>query len=112
MGGEPRLRSCKHHMNVDFAIVLLTPEDVGAPNDNSDELIPRPSQDTIFELAYFLSELRPDQVCTLYKRGVELPSYIDSRIHIPIGSSDGWKLKLVQEMRYAELPIDPNRLLL
>ena len=110
-GGRTRIEKLRAHANVDFAIVLLTPDDLGAPKDNPDELKPRPSQDTIFELVYFWCKLPPNQVCTLYEEGVELPSYIDGQIHVPMGSGDGWKLKLVQEMEYAGLPTDLNKLL-
>ena len=109
-GGRTRMEKLEAYAYTDFAIVLLTPDDVGASKDNPDELKPRPSQDTMFEFIYLSRELRPKQMCTLYRKEIELTSYIDSRIHVVMDNGDGWKLKLLREMEYAGLPIDLNKL--
>lgn len=109
-GGRTRMEKLEAYAYTDFAIVLLTPDDVGASKDNPDALKPRPSQDTMFEFIYLSRELRPEQVCTLYREEIELTSYIDGRIHVAMDKGDGWKLKLLQEMEYAGLPIDLNKL--
>ena len=111
-GGRTRIEKLKACMNLaDFAIVLLTPDDVGASKDNPDGLKPRPSQDIIFALSHLLNELRPERVCTLCKKEIELPSYIGGQMHVMVDGGDDWKLKLVREIRYAGLPIDLNKLL-
>ena len=43
--------------NAGFAIVLLTPDDMGAPKDKLDELKPRARQNVVLELGYFLRGL-------------------------------------------------------
>ena len=53
--------------NAGFAIVLLTPDDVGAPKDHKDKLQPRARQNVILELGYFLHRLGRERVCVLYK---------------------------------------------
>ena len=96
--------------NAGFAIALLTPDDVGALKGESDrQLNPRANQNVIFELGYFIGKLNPNQVCLLYKEGVELPSSIRDVAYVPMDSADGWKLKLGQEMQNAGLPIDMSR---
>lgn len=111
-GGRTKFGKFEAYTNVDFAISLLTPDDVGRAKDNPyDELKPRPAQDTIFELAYLSNHLQPQQVFTLCAVGIELPSYLEGWIHIQMCSSDSWKLKLVQEMQFAGLRIDANKLL-
>ncbi len=100
------------YTNVDFLITLLTPDDVGRTKDNPyDELKPRPSQDTIFRLGYLCNHLRPEQMCTLYTEEIELPSILEGWLRVPMCSGDSWKLKLVQEMQFAGLCVDKNKLL-
>ena len=93
-----------------FAIVLLTPDDVGAPKGKKNELNPRARQNVILELGYFLGKLGRKRVCVLYKEGVELPSDIHGILYVPMNRPHEWQLKLAQEMKQAGLPIDLNRL--
>lgn len=90
-----------------FAIVLLTPDDVGSSKATGKRK-PRARQDTIFELGYLLGGLGGERVCALYKEGVELPSDIRDVAYVPMDSDDAWKLKLRQGMRKAGLPVDMN----
>ena len=102
----------KYADDTEFAIALLTPDDVGALKDEADhQLNPRARQNVIFELGYFIGKLNPNRVCLLYKEGVELPSYIPDVVYVPMDSTDDWKLKLGQGMRNAGLSIDMNRIL-
>ena len=89
-----------------FAIILLTPDDVGAAKAKQNEFQPRARQNVILELGYFIGKLNPNQVCLLYKEGVELPSGIRDVAYVPMDSADDWKLKLSQGMRKAGLPVD------
>ena len=88
-----------------FAIVLLTPDDVGSSKATG-ERKPRARQNVIFELGYLLGGLGGERVCALYKEGVELPSGIHDVAYVPMDGADDWKLKLSQGMRKAGLPID------
>ena len=96
---------------VGFAIVLLTPDDVGAPKDKQDEFKPRARQNVVLELGYFMAKLGRERVCPLLKDEVEKPSDIDGLVYVPMNSSDGWQLKLAREMNQAGLPVDPQKLL-
>lgn len=100
----------EHAGEAGFAIVLLTPDDVGKPKDETDEFKPRARQNVILELGYFLCGLGRERVCVLYKEGVELPSDIHGILYVPMDSFNGWQLQLAKEMRQAGLPIDPEKL--
>ena len=94
-----------------FAIVLLTPDDVGALKDRiEDESKPRARQNVIFELGYFMGKLGRKRVCPLFKGEIENPSDIDGVVYVPMNDTDGWKLKLCQEMKNAGFLIDLNKL--
>ena len=93
-----------------FAIALLTPDDVGALKDEAGrQLNPRARQNVIFELGYFIGRLALNQVCLLYKEGVELPSDIHGVIYVHMDSAGNWKLKLSQGMRKAGLLVDMSQ---
>ena len=96
---------------VGFAIVLLTPDDVGAPKDRQAELKPRARQNVVLELGYFMGKLGRERVCPLLKDEVEKPSDIDGLVYVPMDNFNGWQLKLAKEMKQAGLPVDSEKLL-
>lgn len=100
----------EHADKAGFAIVLLTPDDIGAPKDQTDDLKSRARQNVILELGYFLCGLGRERVCVLYKEGVERPSDIQGIVYIPLNNPNEWQLKLAKEMKQAGLPIDLNKL--
>ena len=100
----------EHADKVGFAIILLTPDDVGKSKNETDELKPRARQNVILELGYFWALLGRERMCVLYKEDVELPSDIHGILYVPMDSFNGWQLQLAKEMRQAGLPIDPEKL--
>ncbi len=101
----------EHASEAGFAIILLTPDDVGASKDETDNLKPRARQNVVLELGYFWGRLGRGRVCVLHKGGVELPSDMQGILYVPMDNFDGWKHKLAREMKQAGLPIDPEKLL-
>ena len=101
----------KHATSADFAIVLITPDDVGASIEKKDDLKLRARQNVIFELGYFFHALERKGVCALYKEGVELPSDIYGVVYVLMDEFDAWQLRLAREMRQAGLYFDANKLL-
>lgn len=97
----------EHADEADFAIVLLTPDDVGSSKATGKRK-PRARQDIIFELGYLRGGLGGERVCALYKEGVELPSSIHDVAYVPMDSANDWKLRLRQGMRKAGLLVDMN----
>ena len=101
----------EHAGEAGFAIILLTPDDVGTSQDEANNLKPRARQNVVLELGYFWGWLGRERMCVLYKEGVELPSDIHGILYVPMDSSNGWQLQLAREMQHAGLPIDLEKLL-
>lgn len=95
--------------DVDFAVVLLTPDDVGHIADGSDEPKPRARQNVIFELGYFVGRLGRSRVCALHKGGVEILSDYDGVIYVSMDDPQGWRLLLAREIKAAGIDVDLNR---
>ena len=110
--GQTIIDKFEEHANeAGFAIVLLTADDVGAPEDKTDELKPRARQNVILELGYFLCGLGRDRVRILYEEGVELPSDIYGISYVLMDEYGAWKMKLAQEIAAADITVDMNKLL-
>lgn len=96
--------------NVGFAIVLLTPDDVGrskaATSDN-----PRARQNVILELGYFVGMLGRDKVCALLKDEVEIPSDYMGVVYTPFDNGGGWRQQLAKELQAAGYDIDWNKVM-
>jgi len=92
--------------DVAFAIVLLTPDDLGRAANGSTELHTRARQNVILELGYFLGRLGRSRVCALHRGGVELPSDFQGVVYIEFDVAGAWKTKLAQEFVEAKLTIN------
>lgn len=99
----------RYSEEVGFAVILLSPDDVGNEKSKYQELNPRARQNVIFELGYFIAKLGRSNVCALYKEEVEIPSDISGVLYEKyIG--EGWKLKLANELIAAGYKVDKNKL--
>jgi predicted nucleotide-binding protein len=96
--------------DVSFAVVLLTPDDVGALK-GGEELAPRARQNVILELGYFIGRLSRRNVCALKKGEIEIPSDFFGVSYTQLGLDDGWKLALARELKSAGIEIDLNKAL-
>ncbi|MGO6943051.1 TIR domain-containing protein [Rhizobium johnstonii] len=94
---------------VGFAVVLLTPDDVGssAVATNQGQ---RARQNVIFELGYFAGKLGRGRVCLLRKGDIEIPSDLFGIVYTDMDPAEGWKAALVKELKAAKLDFDPNRM--
>ena len=97
--------------DIAFAVVLLTPDDIGTVASDASNLKPRARQNVIMELGYFMGRLSRLSVCALYKGGVELPSDYQGVLYIEMDSAGVWKSKIAQEFVQAKLPINLEALL-
>ncbi|HDR7903184.1 TPA: nucleotide-binding protein [Bacillus cereus] len=98
------------HSDVQYAFVLLTPDDIGTPIDQFDEKSPltnyefRARQNVIFELGYFIGKLGRGKVCTLYKEGITLPSDIQGLVYKKINERiEEVGFPIIQELKKAGL---------
>lgn len=84
--------------DVNFAIILLTADDVGKSNKETDYKSSA-RQNVVFEMGYFIGKLGRNKVFLLIENGVDKPGDLDGIVYVPIDDADGWKLKLVRELR-------------
>ena len=97
----------EQYAQIDFAVALFTPDDVGGLED--DDLRPRARQNVIFEFGYFIGKFGRDRVRALVKGSPEIPSDYSGVIYIQLDESGGWKMALIREMKSAGFDIDANR---
>jgi predicted nucleotide-binding protein len=93
-----------------FAVILLTPDDIGYPINKEEEKKPRARQNVILELGYFCGLLDRKRVCVLYKGDVEIPSDYLGVVYIKIDEAGSWKFSLSKEFKEAGFTIDMNKL--
>ncbi len=97
--------------SVGYAVVLLTPDDIGGPADEPEDLKPRARQNVIFELGFLLGRLGRDRVCALHKNDIDIPSDYEGVVYTPMDSGGGWRLKLAKEIKHAGIDVDLNKAL-
>ena len=105
--GRTIIEKFEQYAKVGFAVVLLTPNDSCADTRQPGISRPRPRQNVILELGFFLGKLGRDRTCALRKGDVELPSDYSGILYISM-DNEAWKLELVRELKQAGLDIDAN----
>jgi predicted nucleotide-binding protein len=105
--GKTIIEKFEAHAGVGFAVVLLTPDDVGGPAGG--EQHPRARQNVILELGYFIGRLTRARVCAMKAGDLELPSDILGIVWTPFDA--GWKQALAKELAAAEYDIDWNKVM-
>ena len=100
----------KHAARASYAVVLLTGDDDGRARGTK-KFRPRPRQNVILELGFFVGRLGRGNVALLYEEGVELPSDIQGVLFLPLDSGDAWKKRLAIEMADAGLSVDLRKVL-
>ena len=108
-GGRTIVEKLEHYADVDFAVILLTPDDVGGVKTSSpDKLQPRARQNVVLELGFFVGKLGRRHVCALYKGSLELPSDYLGVGYVALDEGGGWRLQLAKELRGAGFSVDMN----
>jgi predicted nucleotide-binding protein len=110
-GGRTIIEKFEANTDVGFAVVLLTPDDVGASQKDSGDQRPRARQNVVLELGYFVGKLGRGRVCGLRRGDVELPSDIHGVVYVELDAAGAWKMKLVQELKSAGFKVDLNKLI-
>lgn len=88
----------KHSAVAAFAVVLLSPDDLGAEQSKADDLQPRARQNVILELGYFCGVLGRERVIALKKGDIEIPTDYIGVEYVPMDAAGAWKAKLAQEL--------------
>lgn len=96
-----------HAATVSFAVILLTPDDIGGVAGSGQA--ERARQNVIYELGYFTGKLGRGRACLLRKGGVDMPSDLAGVVYTDLDTADGWKLRLVKELKAAGFNIDANK---
>jgi predicted nucleotide-binding protein len=92
-----------------FAVVLMTPDDVGKA-EMAPDLRPRARQNVVFELGFFIGALGPERVAALVKGDIERPSDFDGVVYISLDEAD-WQMRLGRELQAAGYAIDWNKVM-
>lgn len=109
--GRTIIEKFEDFADVGFAVVLLTPDDLGAAKANKADLKQRARQNVIFELGFFVGKLGRNRVCALHTGDVELPSEIHGVVYVDLDGGGAWRLNVAKELREAGLSVDMNHAL-
>src|SRR5207249_3133935 len=109
--GRTIIEKFESHADSCFAVLLLTPDDVGclAPAASLDSLNKRARQNVIFEWGFFVAKLGRRKACALVAEGVEIPSDMDGIVYVPLDQTGAWKMLFARELKAGGVEIDLNR---
>jgi predicted nucleotide-binding protein len=96
------------YTDVQFAVVILTPDDMGGAKGGPAQ--PRARQNVILELGYFIGTLGRERVVAIVVGDMETPSDVGSTMYIKFDKDNAWKGRVAREMGAAGLPVDLNKL--
>lgn len=106
--GRTVIEKIEAQSDVKFAVVLLTPDDVGR-SVKEDELKPRTRQNVLLELGYFIGKLGRDKVCALKRGNPDIPSDFAGVVWENMDDGGGWRLSLARELKAAGHEVDLNK---
>ena len=95
--------------NSDFAIVLLTADDLGNVK-TKDTMNARARQNVIFEMGYFFALLGRANVICLQEEGIEVPSDLGGRMYVKLDSENLWKYSLIKELKAAGFSVSADKI--
>lgn len=107
--GRTIIEKFEANVDVAFAVVILTPDDVGAPKDEMDNARPRARQNVTLELGFFIGLLGRARVAPIKVGDIEVPSDVDGIVYIDFDRGGAWKLALGKELKAAGIDVDLNR---
>lgn len=108
--GRTVIEKVEANGDVGFAVVLLTPDDVGCAKGGEPE--PRARQNVLLELGYFIGRLGRAKVCALKRGELEIPSDFAGIVWEKMDNGSGWKLALARELKAAGHDVDLNKAVL
>jgi hypothetical protein len=112
--GRTAMEKLDRYSDVSFALVLLSPDDMGYRRDASSGIArPRARQNVVHELGYFTGKLGRTNVLVLFRKeeGFEIPSNHAGVLYVPYDEAGHWKFDLAKELKECGYVVDANRLL-
>ena len=106
--GRTIIEKFEQYAQVGFAVVLLTPDDLGSLSGQPDTTRFRARQNVILELGFFLGKLGRERTFALKKGVVETPSDYDGVLYTQLDDQGAWRMELVRELKAAGLDVDAN----
>jgi len=104
--GRTIIEKIEAHGDVGFAVILLTPDDVGGLAGAVPQ--PRARQNVLLELGFFVGRLGRSRVCALKRGDIEVPSDFGGVVYEPYDAGGGWKQALGRELQAAGFQVDWN----
>jgi len=108
--GKTIIEKIEMFSDVGFAIVIYSPDDLGAKADTKPRLKARARQNVVFEHGFLIAKLSRGSVAALIKGDLETPSDIDGIVYVPFDDRGAWMVAVSKEMRAAGYAVDMNRL--
>jgi hypothetical protein len=108
-GNKTVIEKIEANSDVGFAVVLLSPDDVGGTVDGVQRS--RARQNVILELGYFVGKLGRARVAVFLKGDVEVPSDFGGVVYVPLDGGGAWRQALGKELQEAGFEIDWNRIM-
>ena len=108
--GKTIIEKFEDYSDVDFAVVLMTPDDIGYLANEESFAKYRARQNVVFELGYFIGKLGRTHVVAIVKGDIEIPTDISGVLYIGVGNNDAWKMMLAKEIKGVGYNIDLNKL--
>jgi predicted nucleotide-binding protein len=99
----------EHSGTCGFAVVLLTPDDIGSHKDQCANQKSRARQNVIFELGFFVGRLGRQRVCALQKGDIELPSDYMGVLYKQVDTAGAWKSTLAREIKGSGISLDISK---
>ncbi len=112
-GGRTIIEKVEYYVtaeNVAFAVVLLTPDDIGYAKDKSGDARGRARQNVILELGYCIGKLGRSHVCALTKGDIERPSDYEGVVYVSMDSGSDWRHEVAQEINAAGIAVDRGKI--
>jgi predicted nucleotide-binding protein len=104
------IEKIEKYTDVGFGIILYTPCDIGAKNEEKPNYQNRARQNVVFEHGFLIGKIGRENVCALVKSDVETPNDISGVVYVKMDNDDAWQIKIAKEIRKSGYNVDLNKL--